>query len=137
MTPEALAALQARAYNDMAPWSAAAFEGLLRDPHVHLFESDAAFLLVRFVLDEAEILALATDPGHQRRGQASNLIRQLHDQAARAGIAQIFLEVAAPNTPAQAFYAHHGYALTGLRKGYFRQPDGTRTDALLMSRALT
>lgn len=137
MTPETLAALQARAYTDMAPWSPAAFEELLKTPRVHLFESDAAFLLARFVVDEAEILALATDPGQQRRGQASALMRKLHDHAEKTGIAQVFLEVATSNSSAQMFYIYHGYAQTGHRKGYYRLPDGTRTDALLMSRALT
>ncbi len=136
-SPETLARLQASAYRDMAPWSAAMFRDMLSLPGVVLLtEGTAAFVLARFIADEGEILALATDPARQRRGLAHALVERLHDQAATAGVARMFLEVAAPNAGARAFYARMGYAEDGLRKGYYRLPDGTRSDAVLMSRAV-
>ncbi len=137
MTPEALAALQARAYRDMAPWSARDFADMLGQPTVLLCASPDSFCLGRVVLDEAEILALATDPDHQRNGQGSRTLRAFLQGAAARGALNAFLEVASGNAPALSFYRHHGFARTGLRKGYYRLPDGSRADALLMARALT
>lgn len=71
MTPQDLAALQDRAYKDMRPWSAADFKSTLAQPTTHLEHSAQGFLIAQVIPDEAEILALATDPHHQRRGGLS------------------------------------------------------------------
>ena len=47
-----------------------------------------------------------------------------------------FLEVAADNAAAQALYARAGFAESGRRRGYYRRPDGSGLDALVMQRAL-
>ncbi|MCB1334916.1 MAG: GNAT family N-acetyltransferase [Roseivivax sp.] len=137
MTAQVLAALQARAYEDMIPWSEEDFTDLLAQPSVRLFQDEHAFLLARFVADEAEILTLATEPAHRRQGRAARLIASLHRAAAQAGVATCFLEVAASNFAAQAAYAAAGYTVAGRRKAYYLQPDGTRQDALVMSRAVS
>ena len=66
MTPEVLAALQARAYTHMAPWKARDFADLLARPTTLLCAVPQAFCLGQVVVDEAEILALAADPAHPR-----------------------------------------------------------------------
>ena len=137
MTPETLAQIQASAYREMAPWSARDFAELLQQDSVHLFTGTQAFLLLRVVLDEAEILAFATDPKGQNQGQGSHLIRRMHKEAADLGVGIVYLEVAATNDGAQRFYTRHGYVETGRRAGYYHQPGGHRSDAVLMSRALT
>ncbi|SNR47961.1 GNAT family N-acetyltransferase [Puniceibacterium sediminis] len=135
--PAALAALQSRAYRDMSPWSARDFADLLDHPTALLTAQPHAFCLGRIIVDEAEILALATDPAHQRQGLASGILLSFLQAAAGRGAVTVFLEVAATNVAALAFYRKHGFDQSGLRKGYYPQPDGSRTDALLMSRALT
>jgi ribosomal-protein-alanine N-acetyltransferase len=47
------------------------------------------------------------------------------------------LEVAADNMPARALYARADYAESGLRRGYYQHPDGTRTDALILRKLLS
>ncbi|WP_305971261.1 MULTISPECIES: GNAT family N-acetyltransferase [unclassified Mameliella] len=136
MTPEALAALAARAYRHMKPWTAAQFAETLARPHALLASTEHAFVLGTVIVDEAEILALAADPDHQRRGAASRALRLFHAQAVERGARRIFLEVASANAPARAFYARHGYGETGLRQGYYPRPDGPPDDAVVMSRAL-
>lgn len=136
MTPETLSQIQTRAYRDMTPWSVRAFADLLQQDRVHLFTDTQAFLLLRIVLDEAEILAFATDPDAQNQGQGSRLITTMHQSAAERGVNYVFLEVAASNEGGQRFYTRHGYVETGRRAGYYAKPDGHRTDAVLMSRAL-
>ena len=124
MTPEALAALAARAYTHMAPWSAQAFADTLARPQALLTTVEHAFVLGLVVADEAEILALAADPTHQRKGLASRALGAFHTQAAARGARRVFLDVAEHNTPARAFYTRHGYEPAGRRKGYYRLARG-------------
>jgi ribosomal-protein-alanine N-acetyltransferase len=51
----------------------------------------------------------------------------------RAGATRIFLEVRESNLGARRFYEQRGFAVTGRRLRYYRQPD---EDALLMARAV-
>ena len=67
--------------------------------------------------DEAELLNLAVDPAHRRRGVASALLEAL----AREATGDLFLEVAEPNLPAIALYERHGWVRNGLRKNYYGQ----------------
>lgn len=136
MTPEELAALSTRAYRHMTPWSAGSFAQTLARPQALLVTTDHAFALGLVVADEAEILALATDPAHQHRGEGATLLTRFHGAARVRGAATVFLEVAAANAPAIGFYTAQGYAATGRRKAYYRRPDGTRDDAVIMSRRL-
>lgn len=136
MTPDQLADLSARAYRHMVPWSAAQFAETMASPHAVLAHTDHAFVLGQVIAGEAEILALAADPDHQRGGQASTALAGFHGTALALGAAQVFLEVSAENAPAVAFYIRHGYTRTGLRKGYYATPQGHRADALIMARAL-
>lgn len=136
MTPEQLAALAARAYRHMRPWSAGQFAATLALPHSVLTTTDHAFALGSVVADEAEILALAADPEVQRQGEASRALAAFHAAAAARGATRCFLEVAAANAPARAFYTARGYAEAGRRRGYYTLPDGRRDDAVVMTRTL-
>lgn len=100
MTPETLAALSARAYRHMTPWSARAFADTLARPHALLTCTGHAFALGLVIADEAEILALACDPQVQRQGEGTALLARFHKDAQARGAARIFLEVAAANRPA-------------------------------------
>ncbi|WP_121630508.1 GNAT family N-acetyltransferase [Tropicibacter alexandrii] len=136
MTPDRLADIAARAYRHMAPWTAQEFAETLARAFVHLTHTEHAFVLATIIVDEAEILALACDPDAQGTGEASRALHAFERAAAGQGVTTVFLEVAAANTPARAFYAKHGYEPAGLRKGYYPQPDGTRDDAVLMRKTL-
>lgn len=137
MTAAELAAIAARAYRHMSPWSEADFAATLDQPATLLCAAEGAFVLGRVVVDEAEILALATDPDRQRSGAGRAVLARFETQARARGAVSVFLEVAAENTPAIGFYTACGYRMTGRRKGYYKRSDGSRDDALLMSKALT
>lgn len=137
MTPEALAALHARCFTTPPPWSAADFAGFLVDPLAFLLvEGDAGFLLGRAVAGEAELLTLAVAPEARRRGLGGRLVARFLYQARLRGAERAFLEVAADNAPATALYESAGFALAGRRRGYYRTPDGHRSDALVLARDL-
>ncbi|MFN4101064.1 MAG: GNAT family N-acetyltransferase, partial [Pararhodobacter sp.] len=107
MTPEALAALHARAFATPPPWSAAGFAGLLDSPLVFL-TADAqgrAFALGRVVAGEAELLTLATDPAARRQGLARAQMAAFEREAQARGAVTAFLEVAEDNAAARALYA--------------------------------
>lgn len=136
MTPDALAALSARAYRHMIPWTAAQFAQTMDSRHSLLVHHPGAFVLGQVVSDMAEIFALACDPDHQRSGLGSRVLAEFLQQAAKSGADRALLEVSAENATAISFYRRNGFATEGRRKGYYRSPQGGRADALIMTRAL-
>lgn len=69
----------------------------------------------RTFTDEFEILSLATDPRHRRKGVARALI---HDFCS-AHRGNVFLEVRESNGTAIAFYESVGFRRTGIRHAYY------------------
>ncbi len=94
------------------------------------------FALFRAVADEAEILTLSVLPEARRSGLGAGLLAGCEDGARTAGAARLFLEVAAGNGAARALYDRAGYRECGRRKGYYRRPDGSRDNAVVMEKAL-
>jgi ribosomal-protein-alanine N-acetyltransferase len=80
------------------------------------------FLVARITGDEAEILNTAVDPAHRRRGLASALLAAATCAAREQMVKNIYLEVRESNRAAIAFYAKHGFATTGERRGYYNRP---------------
>lgn len=137
MTPEALAALHARCFRSPPPWSAADFAGFLTDPLAFLLvEGDAGFLLGRAVAGEADLLTLAVAPEARRLGVGRKLVARFLYQAQLRGADRAFLEVKAGNAPAIALYESSGFVPAGRRRAYYREPDGSRSDALVLAREL-
>lgn len=135
MTPDELAALHARA--STSPWSVLSFAQLLEQPSVFVCcTAPHAFCLGRQVADEAELLQIATAPEARRKGFGRQMLRAFELDAAKRGAQRGFLEVDASNTPALALYTTCGWSRDGLRKGYYRWADGSRSDAVLMSKSL-
>ncbi|WP_439470421.1 GNAT family N-acetyltransferase [Brevundimonas sp.] len=133
MTDQAhrLAALHATAFD--APWTAAAFAGLLDQFGVFAVESPDGFILMRAIADEAEILTLAVRPEARGRGQGARLVADGAAGASARGADQVFLEVAEDNAPARRLYLRAGFVETGRRPGYYSRPDGSRVAALLFT----
>jgi ribosomal-protein-alanine N-acetyltransferase len=131
-----MAALHAAAMTTPRPWSADEFAALLATPGAFATGDDRAFAVGRVVLDEAELLTIATHPGHRRRGLGRAALAAFESEARARGAAIAHLEVAAENAPAIALYDVAGYRRTGLRRGYYRSADGAPVDAVLMAKAL-
>ncbi|MFN7127630.1 MAG: ribosomal protein S18-alanine N-acetyltransferase [Brevundimonas sp.] len=128
--PAILARLHAQAF--AAPWSEAEFADLLTQAGVFAVVEPDGFILVRVVLDEAEILTLAVRPEARRAGLGGRLTGQGALAAAAAGAVRLFLEVAEDNAAARALYDRAGFRQIGRRKAYYATPDGARTDALVL-----
>ena len=139
MTPQALAALHARAFpGPPRPWTAEEFADMLAEPGIRLFtHNDAAFLLARRAGPEAEILTLCTAPQARRQGAARALLAAFEAWAREAGVEELFLEVAETNTSARALYDRAGFAARGHRKDYYTDGGRTRVHAVVMGKALS
>lgn len=129
--PALLARLHAQAF--AAPWSEAEFADLLGQAGVFAVVEPDGFILVRVVLDEAEVLTLAVRPEARRAGLGGRLTGRGAVAAAQAGASRLFLEVAEDNVAARALYDRAGFRPLGRRKAYYAAPDGGRTDALVLS----
>lgn len=136
MSPGDLARLHAAAFAQDRAWSAAEFASLLGLPGALLLGEARAFILARIVADEAEVLTLATDPGHRRQGLGSALLARFHAEARARGAVHAFLEVAEDNAPACALYAGAGYREVGRRPAYYARRDAPAAAALVLSRDL-
>ncbi|SIO14112.1 ribosomal protein S18-alanine N-acetyltransferase [Vannielia litorea] len=136
MTPEALAELHATCFTTPRPWRAAEFAALLARESVFLVADKAGFALGQCAGAEVELLTLAVAPSARRAGLGRALMDRFHAEARARGASTALLEVAATNAPALALYAATGYSEIGRRRAYYHAPDGTRADALVLTRAL-
>jgi ribosomal-protein-alanine N-acetyltransferase len=95
------------------------------------------FALSRIAGGECEILSLAVDPEHRRRGIGRTLLVAAIDWASLARATAVFLEVAEDNTAARQLYTAHGFQAVGRRPDYYKLKDGTLAAAITMRRDLT
>jgi len=132
-----MAALHAATFTTPRPWGEGEFAALLDMPGTFTVTKGAAcFALGRVAADEAELLTIATAPTAQRRGLARQALADFEREAAARGASRAFLEVAETNHAARALYAAAGWGESGRRRAYYRQPDGVKLDALILSKPL-
>ncbi|WBC12432.1 ribosomal protein S18-alanine N-acetyltransferase [Micromonospora sp. WMMA1998] len=118
-------------------WSAAMFWNELANGNFYLVATDDDGSVLGYAglavapPDEAWVQNVAVRRDAQRRGIGRLLLEALLAEAARRGVRNTLLEVAADNGPAQRLYATHGFEPIGVRRGYY-QP--SNTDALVMQR---
>ena len=136
MTAAEMAALHARCFTVPRPFTAEEITGFLADPNCFVVGDAAGFAIGQTVLDEAELLTLAVDPDHRRRGIGLRLMRDFAEVARARGADRILLEVAADNAAGLALYHATGFAEIGRRAGYYRAADGQRQDAIVMEKQL-
>lgn len=94
-------------------------------------EALAGYLLIQQVLDEGEVLRIATNVSYRRRGIASQLLREVFE--ATPEILFWNLEVRESNTSARACYEKMGFAEIGVRKNYYHEPT---EHAILMQKVI-
>jgi [ribosomal protein S18]-alanine N-acetyltransferase len=123
-------------------WGESEFEAMLaeRNTLVHrlrMGRKTIGFAVSRIAADEAEILSIAVDANHRGRGLSRNLLLTHLGHLAGRGVRSVFLEVEENNQPARRLYQGAGFAVTGRRERYYRQPSGEQLNALLMRRDLS
>ena len=120
------------------PWTRDMYVAELQNPSVSylLVAKDPSGRVVGFcgfwcVVDELHINNLAVLPECRRQGIASKILGHVFAEGRRAGAARATLEVRRSNETAQRLYERFGFAVAGVRRGYYRQPD---EDALVLWR---
>lgn len=92
-----------------------------------------AMAVYRVQYEQAEILTLAVRPAFRRRGIARLMLAEMLARIANSTAKKLFLEVENGNSNALNLYEKAGFTHVSRRKLYYRQKDGTFTDALVMS----
>jgi ribosomal-protein-alanine N-acetyltransferase len=134
MNAQDMARIHAAAFTQDRPWSAHEFAGLLALPHIRAFALGPSFALVSVIADEAELITLAVDPGHQGQGLGTRLMQKwMHDVPACTA----FLEVAQDNDAAIRLYQRCGFENSGTRPRYYARAGAEPVDALVMTARLT
>lgn len=118
-------------------WTRQDVAGLMSSPGSAGFllrqaDVDIGMALCRVVDDEAELMAVAVEPGHRRRGAARRLLDAVMEQARAAGAKTLFLEVGADNPGARTLYDSLGFVVVGKRAGYYPRPGRAPADAFIM-----
>lgn len=89
----------------------------------------AAFGGVQYVLDEAEVLNIASSPDFRRLGCARAIMTGLDGFFVSHGIRKVWLEVRQSNLPAHELYLGMGFRDADLRRRYYSSPT---EDAIIM-----
>ena len=118
-------------------WTRQDIAGLLASPGVAGFlltegSSDIGMAICRVVADEAELLTVAVDPAHRRRGAARLLLDAVVDRVRDDGARTLFLEVGADNPGARTLYDSLGFRTAGRRAGYYARLGRPAVDAFVM-----
>jgi len=122
------------------PWSDDDIHALLVQETVYGFVARrtgagralSGFVLARAAAGEAEILTIAVEQRHARRGLGWRLMRAAAREALNKGAEALFLEVDEGNMPATGLYRRLGFRQVGERKAYYEGPNGAKSAALVM-----
>ena len=136
MTPKRLAEIHAACFTRPRPWGAQEFRYLLASDTVFSCEDTNGFALGRIAGPEVELLTLAVDPDHRRRGIAARLMQDFISRGKGKGVSDVFLEVAEDNAAAIALYRRFDFVEAGFRKDYYADASHTLVSALVMKKAL-
>lgn len=136
MTPELLARTHAAAFTNARSWSADEFQALTSQDTTILFGDENSFILARRILEEVEILTLATHPTYTRQGRASANLQTLLTDSVSNGVLRVFLEVASDNSPARHLYQQAGFGQIARRERYYTRESGPSVDALILEKRL-
>ncbi|GAA2743839.1 ribosomal protein S18-alanine N-acetyltransferase [Terrabacter aerolatus] len=84
--------------------------------------------------DVADVMTIATAPGHQGRGTGRVLLDELVRRATSHGVEALLLEVRADNDAARRLYDRAGFEVISVRRRYYQPGD---VDALVMRLLVT
>jgi len=120
---EAFAAFGERPWTrqDMAELLASADAGGLL---LQVDGEDAGMALWRTTIDEAELLTIAVQAAHRRRGAGRALLDAVIERVRERGARVLFLEVGVDNPPARSLYSQAGFTEVGRRIGYYQRHQG-------------
>ena len=109
-----------------APWTEKSLEFFLDELNfcVILLENGdlASYCTVTTVLDEGQIINVATDNLFKRQGMACAVLEYVFEECRKREIVSISLEVRESNEGAIALYEKLGFEVLGKRKNFYTEP---------------
>lgn len=121
-------------------WNPDAFSDFFSVRHTYallaLAPEPAGMMVFRLQHEQADIITLCVLPPWRRGGIARKLLQAAIGKAKELGVKQMFLDVEDGNEAAFELYRQAGFTQINRRKLYYRQKDGSFTDALVMTRKL-
>ena len=107
----------------------------LKNPIWHFFvckedENVLGYISFTKILDEIQIVNVATSPEHRKMGAGKALISYLLDFAKENEVTKLFLEVRESNEPAINLYKRFGFYKVGISKNHYKEPT---ENAILMN----
>lgn len=123
------------------PWPISSFEEELKNILAtylvaKIDKKIVGYIGMWFVMDECHITNIAVLSEYRNRGIATKLINEMLNLCKEHGTTYIMLEVRESNIPAQKLYSKFNFTEEVVRKDYYKNPNGTREDAIVMSREL-
>ena len=92
------------------------------------------FAMCWYIMDECHIGNIAVHPDYRKKGIATSLLNELLKGCNEHGTKSILLEVRVSNIPAQELYKKLGFEELVIRKQYYKNPDGTYEDTIVMTK---
>lgn len=119
------------------PWSEQGFIVLLNEGFALVLEDAdlnvVGYACCRAIIDEVDVLNICIAEHLRGQGVGAWFLERVQIRLAEAKYNRALLEVRVENEPARKLYQKLGWVEDGIRKGYYRNKDGTQTDAVLMS----
>ena len=120
----AVAEIEQISFSD--PWSVESLERMLGEQAMGLVALEDGKLLgyvgMMCVLDEGQIINVATHPDSRRRGVGRALMIAIEQSAKERGIVFLSLEVRESNAAARSLYSSLGWEECGIRKNFYSKP---------------
>lgn len=108
------------------PWSVESLELMLGEQAMGLVALEDGRVLgyvgMMCVLDEGQIINVATHPDARRRGVGRSLMIAIEQSAKERGIVFLSLEVRESNAAARSLYSSLGWVECGIRKNFYSKP---------------
>lgn len=118
------------------PWTRGQFADSLNAGHwCQIDEADGGlrgYAILMAAVDEVELLTIGVAASQQRKGLGRAMLGEMLELARERNMRRVFLEVRPSNTAAVSLYRSAGFAEVGLRRGYYRDANGSE-DALVMA----
>lgn len=120
------------------PWPISSFEEELKNILATYFVAEknnkiVGYIGLWFVMDECHITNVAVHSEFRQQKIASKLVSKMLEMCKEHLSTYVTLEVRKSNIPAQNLYKKFGFNEEARRKDYYKNPDNTREDAIIMS----
>lgn len=120
------------------PWPISSFEEELRNIlATYLIAKQGnkvvGYIGLWFIMDECHITNVAVHSDYRKQKIATRLVERMLELCKEHFTTYVTLEVRKNNIPAQCLYKKFGFKAEAVRKEYYKNPDNTREDAIIMS----